>query len=129
MDKLKCCILFFFTAGPNNANANSYNITFTIKDTRLYLRVLTLSAEDNQKPSKIFSKGFDRSVYWKEYKTKSENKYMTNEYRYFLESNVAGVNRLFALVYTNQVVISKRFKTTTLSSIEKTFMTKQLIKM
>ena len=36
---------------------------------------------------------------------------MINEYRYFLESNFAGVNRLFALAYTNQDVISKRYKT------------------
>ena len=34
--------------------------------------------------------------------TKSENKNMTNEYRYFLESYFVGINRLFVLVYTNQ---------------------------
>ena len=36
-----------------------------------------------------------------ECKTKSETKNTTNEYRYFLESNFFGVNRLFSLVYTN----------------------------
>ena len=34
----------------------------------------------------------------------------TNNFRYFLESNVIGVNRLFVLVYTNQDAASKRFK-------------------
>ena len=34
----------------------------------------------------------------------------TNEFMYFLESNVIGVNRLFVLVYTNQDAASKRFK-------------------
>ena len=41
-------------------------------------------------------------MYWNEYKTKSENKTTTNEYRYFIESNFVGVNRLLVLVYSNQ---------------------------
>ena len=30
---------------------------------------------------KLLSKGSERSMYWNEYKTKSENKNTTNEYR------------------------------------------------
>ena len=41
-------------------------------------------------------------MYWNEYKTKSENKTTRNEYRYFIESNFVGVNRLLVLVYSNQ---------------------------
>ena len=41
--------------------------------------------------------------------TKSKNKSMANEYRYFLESNFAGANRLFVLVYKNQDASAKRF--------------------
>ena len=84
---------------------------FTIKNTKLYVPAVTLSAKVNQKLSKLFSKEFERSVYWNEYKTKSENKNMTNEYRYFLKSNFVEVNRLFVLVYSNQLNDSKRFKT------------------
>ena len=47
----------------DNANANS-NIIFTIKDTQLYVPVVTLSAKDNQKLSKLLSEEFERSVYW-----------------------------------------------------------------
>ena len=54
--------------------------------------------ETIRKLSKLLSKGFERSVYWKEYKTKSENKNMTNQPRYFLESNFVEVNRPFVLV-------------------------------
>ena len=46
-----------------NNNANGNNIIFTIKDTKLYVPVVTLSAIDNQKLSKLFSKRFERSVY------------------------------------------------------------------
>ena len=66
-------------AGGNNADANSNNIIFTIEDTKLYVPVVTLSAKDNQKLSKCFSKGFERSIYWNESKTKSEMKNTTNE--------------------------------------------------
>ena len=59
---------------------------------KLYVHVVTLSAKDNQKLSKLFSKELERSVYWNEYKTKIENKNTTNQYRYFLESNFAVVN-------------------------------------
>ena len=55
--------------------------------------------------------GFERSVYWNEYKTKSENKNTTNEYKYLLQSNFVGVNRLFVLVYLNRSDDVRRFKT------------------
>ena len=59
-------------------DAYANNIIFTIKDTKLDVPVVTLSARDNQKLSKLLSKVFERSVYWNEYKTKSENKNTTN---------------------------------------------------
>ena len=46
-----------------NEDANANNIIFTIKDTKLNVPVVTLSARDNQKLSKLLSKGFERSVY------------------------------------------------------------------
>ena len=92
----KYCVLS--AAGADNVNSiASNNIIFTIKDTELYVPIATLSARDNKKLSKLLSKGFERSVYWNEYKTKSENKNTTNEYRYFLKSNFVGVNGLFVL--------------------------------
>ena len=50
------------------------------KAQKLYVLVVTLSARDNQKLSKLLSKGFERSVYWNEYKTKNENKNMTDRW-------------------------------------------------
>ena len=99
-------------AGSDNANGNNddNNIIFTIKDTKLYVPVVTLSARGNQKLSKLLSEGFERSAYWNEYKTKSDNKNKTTEFRFFLESNFVGVNRLFVLVYSDQDAASRRFK-------------------
>ena len=107
----KYCVL---TAAGNenviNDNDNANNIIFTIKDTKLYVPVVTLPIRDNQKLLKRLSKGFERSVYWNEYKTKSENKNTANECIYSLESNFVGVNRLFVLVYSNQNADLKRLK-------------------
>ena len=95
----KYCILS--ANGNDNDNANANNIIFTINYTKLYVPVVTLSSRDNQKSSKLLSKGFERSVYCSEYKTKKENKNTTYEYRYFLKSNFVGVNRLI-LEHTNE---------------------------
>ena len=43
----KSCVLS--TAGADNTNANPNNIIFTIKDTKLYVPVVTLSAKNYQK--------------------------------------------------------------------------------
>ena len=91
-------------------NDNANNITFTIKGTKLYLPVVTLSARNNKRLKKLLSKGFERSVYWNEYKTKSENKNMTNGFRYFLLT-FSLIFLLFVLVYFNQDNDSKTFET------------------
>ena len=66
---------------------------------------------NNQKLSKLLSKKFGRLVYWNEYKTQSENKNTTNEYRYFLKSNFVGVNnRLLALFIQIKMLILKDLK-------------------
>ena len=65
--------------GADNKNTNSDNKFSTIKDTKLYVPVVTLSTRNNQKSSKLLSKETERSIYWIEYKIKSENKNTTNE--------------------------------------------------
>ena len=93
----KYCVLS--AAGNDNTNDNPDNFIFTIKDTKSCVLVITLSVKDNQKLSKLLNKGFQRSVCWNEYKTKSDNKSTTHEYRYFLELGFVGVNRLFVFVF------------------------------
>ena len=57
--------LSVFSAGGTenviNKDANTNNVIFTIKDTKLYVPAVTLSARVNQKLSKLLSKGFERS--------------------------------------------------------------------
>ena len=48
--------------------ANANKTTFEITDAKLYIPIVTLSAEDNAKLSKLLSEWFKRTVYWNEYK-------------------------------------------------------------
>ena len=132
----KHCVLT--AAGADNVNKDTDNINFTIKNKKLCVSVVILSARDNQKLSKLLSREFEGSLHWNEYKTKSGNKNTTNEFRFFLQSNFVVVNRLFVLVYTKMLLL-KDLKLQGItypeellliimsSSMEKTFMIKQLI--
>ena len=42
--------------------------TFKITDAKRYVPIVTLSAEDNTKLSKLLGEGFKRPVYWNKYK-------------------------------------------------------------
>ena len=81
---------------------------FKIIDVKLYVLVVTLSAEDNVKLLKLLSEGFKRTVYWNEYKV-TDNKIVeianNNEEKYIrelLDSSWQGVKRLFVLAYNNK---------------------------
>ena len=100
--------MLFVAGNEDNINddANADNIIFTIKDTKLYVPAVTLSAKDNQKLLKLLSKGFERSVYWNKYKTKIDNKIMTNKCRYFFKSNFVGIKSWQQLYYLLKGIIN-----------------------
>ena len=84
--------------------------TFKITNAKLYVPIVTLSAEGNAKLSKLLSDGFKRAVYWNKYKVidnkvveitaKNGEKYI----RELLDSSYQGVKRLFVLAYSDTAV-------------------------
>ena len=74
---------------------------FIINDTKLYIPVVTLSKEDNKDLIEQQNKGFQRSIYWNEYKTKEINEDAdANVFKYInLDPSFQGVNRLFVMAY------------------------------
>ena len=46
---------------------------FIINDTKMYVPVVTLSKDDNKDFIEQQNKGFQRSIYWNEYKTKEQD--------------------------------------------------------
>ena len=88
--------------------ANANKVVFKITDAKLYVPIVTLSAEDNAKLSKLLSDWFKRTVYWNEYKVigneiveiaaNNEEK----DIRELLGSSCQGVKRLLDLAYNNK---------------------------
>ena len=93
---------------------------FKISDAKLYVPIVTLSAEDNAKLSKLLGEGFKRPAYWNKYKV-IDNKVLkiavNNEEKYIrelLDSSYQGVKIFFVLAYDNkegndQVMIRSSF--------------------
>ena len=77
------------------------NAVFIINDTKMYVPVVTLSKEDNKDFIEQQNKGFQRSIYWNEYKTKEINEDAdVNVFKYInLDPSFQGVNTLFVMVY------------------------------
>ena len=85
-------------------SADAANAVFIINDTKLYVPVVTLSKEDNKDFIEQQNKGFQRSIYWNEYKTKEKDENTdannANTVRYInLDPSFQGVNRLFLMAY------------------------------
>ena len=88
--------------------ANANKAIFKITDAKIYVPIVTLSAEDNSKLSNLLSEGFKRTVYWNEYKiidnkiveiaANSKESYI----RELLDSSWQEVKRLFVLAYNNK---------------------------
>ena len=74
---------------------------FIINDTKLHVAVVTLSKKDNKDFNEQQNKGFQRSIYWNEYKTKEINEDAdANVFQYItLDPSFQGVNRLFVMAY------------------------------
>ena len=97
----KECVL----STDNDAAANAANNpVFIINDTKLYVPVVTLSKEDNKDFIEQQNKGFQRSIYWNEYKTKEQTENSNaNVFKYInLDPSFQGVNRLFVMAYNRE---------------------------
>ena len=80
--------------------------TFQITSAKLYVPIVTLSTKDNVNLAKQLNKGFKRSVYWNEYKSKAEAKEIdpnnnSKSTTFPLDASFQGVDRLFVLTISN----------------------------
>ena len=74
---------------------------YIINYTKMCVPVVTLLKEDNKDFIEQQNKGFQRSIYWNEYKTKEINENAdANVFKYInLDPSSQGVNRLFVMAY------------------------------
>ena len=62
------CVLTSAALGADANATGADSATFKITDAKCYVPIVTLSAEDNVKVSKLLNDGFKRSIYWNKHK-------------------------------------------------------------
>ena len=85
--------------------------TFTITETNLYVPVVTLSTQDNEKLLPQLKSGFKRKISWNKYLAKPELLAQNANLNHLIEPSFQGVNRLFVLAFENdaQRISNKRY--------------------
>ena len=85
-------------AGINNPT----NATFKIKDTKLYVPVVTLSAENDNKLLEQLKAGFKKTIKWNKCRSEMSNQTKNNNLNYLIDPTFTNANRLFVLSFENE---------------------------
>ena len=75
---------------------------FEITDCKLYVPVVTLSAENDNKLLEQLKSGFKRSIKWNQYMSQMSNQNKNNDLNYLIDTTFSIVNRLFVLSFENE---------------------------
>ena len=78
------------------------NTTFKIKDTKLYVPVVTLTAENDNKLLEQLKTGFERTIKWNKYGSEMSKQAANNNRSYLIDTTLTNVNRLFVLSFENE---------------------------
>ena len=68
----------------------------------MYVPVVTLSAENDNKLLEQLKTGFKRTIKWNKYRSQMSNQTKNNNLNYLVDPTFANVNRLFALSFENE---------------------------
>ena len=82
-------------------NIPNQNATFAITDTKLYVRVVNLSTQENTKFLQQLKSGFKRVINWNKYLSKPELLAQNPNLNHLIEPIFQEVNRLFVLAFEN----------------------------
>ena len=83
---------------------------FEITDCKLYVPVVTLSAENDNKLLEQLKSGFGRSIKWNKYMSQMSNQNENNNLNYLIDPTFSNVNRLFVLSFENEDGITSYHK-------------------
>ena len=78
------------------------NATFTITDCKLYVPVVALSAENDNKRLEQLKTGFKRTITWNKYRSEMSNQTNNNNLNYLIDLTFTKVDRLFVLLFERQ---------------------------
>ena len=89
----------------NEINAPT-NATFKITDCKLYVPLVTLSAENYNKLLEQLKTGFKRIIKGNTYRSEMSNQTKNNNLNYLVDPTFTNVNRLFVLYFENETDIT-----------------------
>ena len=102
MPLINCEVNLILTRSETCVITNSAGVRiFEIRDTKLYVPVVTLSTQDNSKLLQQLKSGFKRTVSWNKYLSKPELLRQNPNLNHLVESSFKGVNRFFVLAFEN----------------------------
>ena len=81
---------------------NPINVVFKITECKLYVPVVTLSAEDDNKLLEQLKTGFKRTITWNKYRSEMSNQTKNNNLNFLIDPTFTNVNRLFILSSKNE---------------------------
>ena len=101
---INCEVILVLTWSANcvlvASNVANQNATSAITDAKLYVPVVTLSAQDNVKLLQQLKSGFKRVINWQhKYLSKPELLAQIQNLNHLLEPSLQGINRIFILAY------------------------------
>ena len=110
MELLKNCVLTDIITQATNPNVDPAipgtnapaNVTFKITDTKLYVSIVSLLTEDDNKLLKQLKTWFKRTINWNKFRAEMTNQAKTNNLNYLSDPTFNKVNRLFALSFENE---------------------------
>ena len=68
----------------------------------MYVPVVTLSAENDNKLLEQLKTGFKRTIKWNKYRSEMSNQTKNNNLDYLIDPTFTNVNRLFVLTFENE---------------------------
>ena len=81
---------------------NQTNATIEIKDAKLYVPIVTLSTEDDNKLLEQLKWGYKRTVNWNNYRSEMTKQTKTKNLNYLIDLTFIKANRLFVLSFENE---------------------------
>ena len=85
-------------AGINNPTKAVFKIT----DCKLYVAVVTLSAENENKLLEQLKAGFKTTIKWNKYRSEMPNQTINNNLNYLIDPTFTNVNILFVLSFESE---------------------------
>ena len=99
----ECVLVGRAYRGPPAAATNSpTSAKFEITDCKLYVPIVTLSAENDNRLLEQIKSGFRRTIKWNKNMSQMSSQNKNNNLNYLIDTTFSNVNRLFVLSFENE---------------------------